>query len=349
MRHPGGAREPTFRAGVDLVTFGVTAVDRKGNLITDLTKDDFVVIEDGKPQTGRIISRGATAAGRLETHLGLILDTSGSMERDIGLARGAAIKFLNLLDSRRHHRRRLRHGGPRHAVSAARFRAHGRAHSRAQDRTAIPRSTTPSACISIARPTATGRSILVMYTDGADSRSTMRFAEVMNLLQGVADHGVCRRSGRKHRVDAQRAAGCGCSRWLEATGGQAFFPTALKDLDSAYEKVLAEIQAQYHLGYIPLNATQDGQWRKVEIKVKRPDVKLRARKGYFAVLQGTALRAYEWPEPVPSAELAHSCRGTIRGFAQTATCLPFTTASISFPTSSCAATRSTPCRSSSMG
>ena len=69
---------------------------------------------------------------------------------------------------------------------------------------------------------------------------------------------------------------------VEATGGQAFFPSALKDLDSVYEKVLAEIKAQYQLGYQSANLAQDGAWRKVEIKVKRPDVKLRSRKGYFA-------------------------------------------------------------------
>ena len=57
---------------------------------------------------------------------------------------------------------------------------------------------------------------------------------------------------------------------VDATGGQAFFPSALKDLDSSYEKVLQEIKAQYYLGYVPTNATQDGSWRKVEIKLKKP-------------------------------------------------------------------------------
>jgi Ca-activated chloride channel family protein len=69
---------------------------------------------------------------------------------------------------------------------------------------------------------------------------------------------------------------------VDATGGQAFFPSSLKELDSAYEKVLEEIKAQYHLGYLPTNTAQDGTWRKVEIKVKRPGVKVRTRKGYFA-------------------------------------------------------------------
>jgi Ca-activated chloride channel family protein len=72
---------------------------------------------------------------------------------------------------------------------------------------------------------------------------------------------------------------------VEVTGGQAFFPSALKDLESSYEKVLAEIKAQYHLGYLPSNVARDGNWRKVEIKLKRSDLKVRTRKGYFALFK----------------------------------------------------------------
>jgi VWFA-related protein len=68
----------------------------------------------------------------------------------------------------------------------------------------------------------------------------------------------------------------------EATGGQAFFPTTMKDVESAYDKIVAQIRAQYSLGYTSTNTKQDGEWRKVEIKVKRPDIRIQARKGYFA-------------------------------------------------------------------
>jgi VWFA-related protein len=68
----------------------------------------------------------------------------------------------------------------------------------------------------------------------------------------------------------------------ELTGGQAFFPSALKDLDATYEKVLAEIRAQYTLGFLSTNAKTDGAWRKVDIKVKDPALKVRTRRGYYA-------------------------------------------------------------------
>jgi VWFA-related protein len=104
-----GDRQPTFRASVDLVHFGVTVTDRRGNFLTDLNAADFEIIEEGQKQTLRLFARGDTTVGllgagdrdegalRQELHIGLLLDTSGSMTEDLKLARSAAIKFLNML------------------------------------------------------------------------------------------------------------------------------------------------------------------------------------------------------------------------------------------------------------
>jgi VWFA-related protein len=77
-------------------------------------------------------------------------------------------------------------------------------------------------------------------------------------------------------------------RMAEVTGGQAFFPLSMRDLDSVYGKVAAEIDAQYSMGYVSANTRTDGTWRKVEVKVTRPglkDVRVRTRQGYFAPLK----------------------------------------------------------------
>jgi VWFA-related protein len=71
----------------------------------------------------------------------------------------------------------------------------------------------------------------------------------------------------------------------ELTGGQSFFPTSIKQLDEVYAKVLAQIRAQYTVGYVSANTRTDGAWRKVEIKLTRKDdrgLRTRARRGYFA-------------------------------------------------------------------
>ena len=72
------------------------------------------------------------------------------------------------------------------------------------------------------------------------------------------------------------------------TGGQAFFPMSLKDLDKVYEGIQREIAARYSLGYLSSDTRKDGAWRKVEIRLKRQDLKgakLRTRTGYFAPFQ----------------------------------------------------------------
>ena len=69
----------------------------------------------------------------------------------------------------------------------------------------------------------------------------------------------------------------------DTTGGQAFFPTSVRDLTAAYEQVLAQIGAQYVLGYQSTNVKADGAWRKVEVKIgkKGGGYRIRSRKGYF--------------------------------------------------------------------
>jgi Ca-activated chloride channel family protein len=274
------AAQPTFRAGVDLVTFGVTVVDKKGNLVTDLTADEFQVIEAGQGQAIKFFTQGLDGEAPA-MHLGLMLDTSASMENDLKLARSAAIKFLNLLPEAED-------------ITLVDFdtevRVTGypqRDFARLVERIRMRKSDGWTAlydALGVYLDGASdqeGRTILVMYTDGADSRSKLRYDELMDLLRAsqvtVYAVGLLENTGRMRGELSMRL-----QQIVDATGGQAFYPSSLKDLDSAYEKVLAEIKAQYVLGYTSTNPALDGQWRKVEIKVKRPDLKVRSRKGYFA-------------------------------------------------------------------
>ena len=91
------AQTPTFRTGIDLATFGVTVVDKKGEYLTDLKAEDFEVLEDGQKQTLKYFARGTDIESGPELHVGLLFDTSGSMLEDIKLSRSAAVKFLNTL------------------------------------------------------------------------------------------------------------------------------------------------------------------------------------------------------------------------------------------------------------
>lgn len=277
------AAQPTFRAGVELVTFGVTVVDKKGNLVTDLGVDDFEVIEDGKRQSPSYFIRGDADGGEegAAKHLGLMLDTSGSMQEDLKLARSAAVKFLNLIPEAED----ITLVDFDEEVRATRYPQRDFARLVERIRRRKPDGMTALYdALGVYLDGAdqqSGRQILVLYTDGGDTRSAISYSDALTLLK-ASDVTVYTVGLTEHTGSYRNELRMRLQQMAETTGGQAFFPSRLEDLDESYKKVVAEINAQYHLGYLSTNQTRDGAWRKVEVKVKRPDLKIRSRKGYFA-------------------------------------------------------------------
>jgi len=281
-----GAQTPTFRTGIDLATFGVTVVDRKGEYLTNLSLEDFEILEDGQKQAIKYFARGTDLENGPEVHVGLLFDTSGSMTEDIKLSRSAAIKFLNTLSEAKDMTlvdfdtevRVAKYGQKDFPRMVERIR--GR---KPDGETALYDA------MGVYLDGASedeGRKILVLYTDGGDTHSTISFGDLMTLIRasdvtvysvGFLEHSRGRIEERAHLMQI-----------AEATGGQAFFPSTMKDIEASYDKVVAQIRAQYSLAYTSTNTKQDGAWRKVEIRVTRPDLKgskILARRGYFAPYQ----------------------------------------------------------------
>ena len=295
---PPAQQIPVFRGGVDLVNLGVTVTDKKGNLLNDLTKDDFEISEDGKKQTVRFFSAGLTSGpGDPQTHLGLLLDVSESMGDDIAFTKTAAIKFLNSLleavditvvdfDTQV---RVTRYSQSEFARLIERIRL-----KKASGFTALYDA------IGVYLDGAAGqdgRKVMLLYTDGGDTRSAMSWSDLLDVLKasdatvyviGELEH-QSSSTKNEQRMLLQQIA--------DATGGQAFFPVSVKELDRMYEKVLAEIRAQYTLGYLSTNEKADGTWRKVEVKVIRKDTRVRSRKGYFAPAKPKSERLRLLPAP----------------------------------------------------
>jgi Ca-activated chloride channel family protein len=280
------AQTPTFRTGIDLATFGVTVVDRKGEYLTNLTLDDFEVLEDGQKQTIKYFARGTDIENGPEIHVGLLFDTSGSMTEDIKLSRSAAVKFLNTLSDAKD--MTLVDFDTEVRVAKYGQKDFPRMVERIRGRTPDGETALYDA-MGVYLDGASedeGRKILVLYTDGGDTHSTISFGDLMTLIRasdvtvysvGFLEHSRGRIEERAHLMQI-----------AEATGGQAFFPSTMKDIDASYDKVVAQIRAQYSLAYTSTNTKQDGAWRKVEIRVTRPDLKgskILARRGYFAPYQ----------------------------------------------------------------
>ena len=280
------AQQAAFRAGIDLVQVGVTVTDQDGKFIADLTADDFEIVEEGQTQTITYFARGDQSAATPPLHIGLLFDTSGSMDEDIKLSRTAAIRFLNTLSD---------------AVdmtlvdfdTEVRVATYGqRDFPRIVERI---RGRQPGGWTAMYDALGVyldgaaendGRTILLLYTDGGDTRSAIALGDLMTLVRAsdVTIHAIGfmqhqrPSTSLRQRMELMEIA--------ETTGGQAFFPSAMKDIEEAYEKVVDQVRAQYSLGYISTDTAQDGNWRKVEIKLTRPDLRdarVQARQGYFAL------------------------------------------------------------------
>jgi Ca-activated chloride channel homolog len=280
----GAERQRPFRAAIDLVNFGVSVVDKGGKPVTGLTADDFQILENGRPQSLAFFVAGLPEQAP-PLHLGLLLDTSGSMAEDLRDARSACVKFVNAQD--------------RAAdvtlvdfatdVRVARFGPddYPRLVERIRERKPDGLTALYDA-IGVYLDGAQrqdGQKVLVLYTDGGDTTSALTFREMIDLLKasdvtvyavGYLEHQSA--SGRvQQRSQLQRAA--------DITGGQAYFPTTAKDLNGVFDTIREELAGRYSLGYISTDQRTDGAWRNVEIKLSRKDlrgVKLRTRAGYYA-------------------------------------------------------------------
>lgn len=283
------AAQQTFRVGVDLVHFTVLVTDKQGAPIAGLTADDFEVVEEGKPQTISYFMEGdpdeSDDVGRvLPLHLGLALDTSGSMEADIYDVRTAVIKFLNANE----HAADITLVDFDTEVRVARYGPNDFPRLIERIRGQKPEGWTALYdALGVYLNGAAGQDgqkILLVYTDGGDTRSSLTFSDLLDLLKasdvtvyaiGYLEH-QSSSVKNEQRIQLQRMAAL--------TGGQAFFPTSIKELDKIYENILREIASRYSIGYNSTDLRTDGAWREVQIRLKRSDLKgakLRTRTGYF--------------------------------------------------------------------
>ena len=278
------AAQQVFRAETDLVSLGVVVTDRRGNFLADLQGEDFEILEDGKPQALKYFVRGDQQDAAPALHIGLLLDTSGSMTADIAVARSAAIKFLNALPEAED----VTLVDFDTEVRLAKFGQHD--FPRIVERI---RSRKPDGYTALydalgqyvnAADADDGRKVLVLFSDGGDTRSALGFTDVMTLLRGsdVTVYPIGFMQNQPQSVRSMQRLRLG--QIAEESGGEAFFPLSMKEIEAAYERILTQVRAQYTLGYVSTNTARDGRWRKVEIKVRRSDLqgaRIQTRKGYF--------------------------------------------------------------------
>lgn len=277
-----------FRAGVDLVNLPVTVTTKGGDPLRGLTRDDFVVLEDGKPQQIALFVEGRTDE-RIPLRLGLCLDTSESMSEDLKTEGDAAIKFINMLDEARD----VTYVDFDTEVRVGKFEPPSylqlfeRIHRRkATGQTALYDAVGLYLQNALNRD---GQHVLLLHTDGADTTSVLTFDKLRELLRrsnvmvyafGYLDN--------LPRADSQKSQAL-LATIANDTGGELFLPSSARDIPKIFDKILAELNARYTVGYVSTNPAADGRFRKVEVKLVKPDAnkgaKVRTRPGYYAPKQ----------------------------------------------------------------
>jgi Ca-activated chloride channel family protein len=292
---PNAAQEqPPFRSGAKTVAVYATVTDGKGHLIPDLTRDDFEVADNGKPQPLTLFS-----AETQPITVVMMLDRSGSMAGNFRLVELAGEAFI----------RRLIPGDKARIGSfATKVEIQPESFTNNQDellrilRSGLQQSgPTPlwnavDEAITSLLPEE-GRRVVLVFTDGVDNPGNFRLnnRSVMDVLDraqrenvmvyavGLQSRGMPGgRGGFGGFGGGAMAQGPdpGLPTIAEETGGGYFELRRAEDLGSAFSRVAEELHRQYALGFEP--AVLDDKIHKLQVKVKRPGMKVRARKNYRA-------------------------------------------------------------------
>jgi Ca-activated chloride channel family protein len=278
--------QQVFTAGTDLVHLPVSVTGRRGDPVRGLTADDFEVREDGRPQTIRFFAEGAPG-DVLPLHVGLLLDTSESMQQDLQDAATAAVQFVDALEEPLDVTlvdfdssvRLARFSPPSYPMLFERIRAR-----KAGGMTALYDAIGVYLESAAARD---GQHVLVMFTDGGDSTSSLNLGKLSEWLRRSPSVQVYAIGYLEHQTTSERTAQqMRLTQIAHETGGEAYFPSSAKQIRDIYAKILDELASRYTIGYTSSNPVNDGKFRKLQVKVTRADVKnvtIRTRPGYYAV------------------------------------------------------------------
>ncbi len=275
-----------FRKEVDEVTLHATVVDDKNRLVTDLSRNDFAVYEDGQPQKITSFRRED-----IPVAMGIVIDNSGSMRDKRTAVNAAAINFV-------------KSSNPQDKVFVVNFNED---YFLDQDYTAsIPKlkdaleriesrggtalyDAVVASADHLKKSGALEKKVLLVVTDGEDNASRESLEQAIRRLQEengptVYTIGLL---GEEHSKRARRALRA----MAEETGGVAFLPQGLSEVEAITQQIAHDIRNQYTIGYKPSKPQSQGGFRTVKVEANAKGYKklqVRTRSGYYAGQQRAA-------------------------------------------------------------
>jgi VWFA-related protein len=272
----------TIKVQVNEVNLIFTVTDKKGKFITGLKRENFGLLDDGRPPLAVL---RFTQQTNLPLRVGIMLDTSSSIRQRFQFEQDSAIEFFlqilhrddrafvegfdiqtdlaqdftNNVDLLNQGIRKLRPGG-------------GTALFDALYKTCKDQMLT-------LQETGAVRRALILVSDGDDNYSRVQESDAIKMCQR-ADTIVYTISTN---ISPSKDKGDDVLRQIsEATGGQPFYPTRLEDVAIGFRNIQEELRSQYHLVYRPANLKMDGAFRTIYLQATDPRYHVRAQKGYFA-------------------------------------------------------------------
>ena len=287
-------QQPTFKSGARTVAVYATVTDKDGRLVPDLAQTDFEIRDNGKPQSIAVFSNEVQPISVV-----IMLDRSGSMRGNFGLVEAAGEAFIRALLPA--DKARVGSFAEKVQIDPEEFTSDQLALIRIlltklQEDGPTPLWNAIDASIAALQPQP-GRKVVLSFTDGADNPGNFKlnnlsFMDIMRRAQ-VADVMV-------YAVGLESAAGPvmgggggfgggfgggsrpdpGLPAIADETGGGYFELRRAQDLAGTFARVADELHRQYLIGFTPEKL--DGKMHKIEVRVKTPGMKVRARKEYHA-------------------------------------------------------------------
>lgn len=286
-QNPPPNQDEAIRLTSRLVQVPVSASDALGKPVRDLTAEDFVIEEEGRRQT--IATLGEP--GKVPVDIALLFDVSGSVQGQFGFEQQAAVRFIKQVLK------------PADAVSVFSI---GTTPKLIKARTSSGEEATTGlmSIVPVKEPTAFfdtvvdaalylgktadpgSRRVLVVISDGEENYSERN--KLNDALRELQKNDCLFYSinptGSSLNLNQISVKGQGYMESLSSeTGGKAFVPAKLGDLEAVFRQIADELQAQYLLGYYSTDERADGGFRQIKVSApKRPELRLRARQGYYA-------------------------------------------------------------------
>jgi Ca-activated chloride channel family protein len=286
----GAAQEtPTPAQGkiairVEMVQLLCTVLDKKGQYVTNLTQDDFIVYENGVPQK----IENFAARTDLPLSIAFLIDTSASVANKLKFEQEAASEFFFSVIRAQDKALLLEFDTGvtliQDFTSDPNILARQLKTLRAAGGTSLYDALYLVSEEKLLWEQGEKRKTVLIISDGEDTVSSVTFEEALELCQraGATIFAISTNRGGHFGIKGNDEGDAVLEQLASASGGKVYYPSKIEDLGQAFKEINQELRSQYSLSYRPANSKRDGTFRTLRVTVKGKDLVVRHRKGYFA-------------------------------------------------------------------